>query len=385
MNKVLLIASLLMARSGCAQQAVFEVLPNLSSYTRHAPSHLNAHGSVVLGTATTPEIPGSAIVYWASNVAWHVPATGGQAIRRPLALSAEGGAVAGVQGTSEASLRGLYWTPEGGSQQIGPLGSDHLIPVAIDAAGTQVMGQGGRLVGLWTLGTFAAVQVPVEIPADPIPNMHQRRTRLTGVSADCSVITGYFADRTPYISFRYSSGVTEHLPGLSGSLLGARATHLSADGSVMAGIANPQGGPSSPVIWPTPGSISAPLSQPGIPTGLSADGSVIVGNSRGSSFVIRENVAQTLTGPLDLRLTGISADGQIITGHARRTLGSPEEPLLHLAGQFHWLSDRLAAAGAPPGEWQLTGPCVISSDGTTFAGSATANGEERAYRAVLPR
>lgn len=334
----------------------------------------------------------------------------------PVDVSADGAAVTGRSGNY-----GFIWTPDHGLEDIGSLDGSANVPVAIAGNGSRVVGRAGngyvwtRVDGIRDLGNLPGTSqnYPVAISGDggvvagfcaqtrlyrwtpgagltELPASPDDRTlTLTALSYDGSTEAGVLSSRSPHEVFRVRNGHMELLPIPAQSYLGAvlRTGVLSDNGELLAGRARSAAGGLPPTIWNGSASVAAIASDTdwSVPVAMSADGSVVVGNiPQTSSFIYRNGQYQTLTMPERITLTGVSADGAIVVGTARRTTASPIEAVLAVGGQVRWLSDELAAHGAPATGWTLS-TVRVSRDGSTFVGDGTSPTGGQAWRATLPR
>lgn len=198
--------------------------------------------------------------------------------------------------------------------------------------------------------------------------LHGGMSRADGISADGKIVVG-----SSYLSFfgehafiwTQRDGMREL--GTRDGFIGSRASALSDNGNVAAGVmVNPSGVTSASYWWISVGS--------GLLGGLggawswaedvSANGSVIVGTAENSSSLPRA-FRYTLSGYLsDLGTLGgprsyadaVSADGRVIVGQSQTADGSYQAFLWksstgmeNLSLRFPWISIRSAATGISPG------------------------------------
>lgn len=225
---------------------------------------------------------------------------------------------------------------------------------------------------------------------------------VAGVSADGSVIIGG-ADR-----WTTQKGWVP-LAGLpAGSNFRARS--VSADGSVIVGSSFSGGAPSDDPLssiairWSAGGSsvVIGGVSETDLANAVSADGSVVVGFSDGEA--IRWTAAEgmvsldTLPGFVTVP-TGISADGSVIVGDwrpqgyysGRVGYWPPDISDISLAviwnadGHIRPLSDVLVDLGLDVTAWKLYQADAISADGLTIVGIGTdPSGQSVGWVATIP-
>lgn len=128
-------------------------------------------------------------------------------------------------------------------------------------------------------------------------------------------------------------------------------------------------------------------------TGVSADGSVIVGTGMSSSGleVFRWTEAGGMVGLGDLPggtfysiATGVSADGSVITGYSNSSSGT-EAFLWDSENGMQSLRDILSANGIDMTDWSLNEAAAISADGLTITGfGINPDGNREAWVATVP-
>ena len=197
------------------------------------------------------------------------------------ALSADGSVVVGGGNRPLLGREAFYWTESTGSVQLGDLAGG-----GVDSTALDVSADGSRIVGSVTSATHveAAYWSPAGslVPIGVLPLIPD--SRATGVSADGAVIAGLvgryvsndqFNNELP---FRWTQGEgMQQLDLLPGATSG-RATAVSADGSAIVGRTGNEA-----VRWTDGGVmglgglVPSPLPPRSRPTGVSADGSVVVG------------------------------------------------------------------------------------------------------------
>lgn len=127
--------------------------------------------------------------------------------------------------------------------------------------------------------------------------------------------------------------------------------------------------------------------------GVSADGNVVVGQSRGAmgdeAFVWTHaggmvGLGDLAGGSFGSVASGVSADGGVVVGRASGTSGDEAFVWTH-AGGMQSLSDILSGNGVDLTGWQLRQALGVSADGQTIVGEAiNPDGFREAYVATIP-
>jgi len=258
----------------------------------------------------------------------------------PSGVSADGSVVVGVHENQclDFYRRAFRWTQSTGVQLLPP-DNDTSAANAISANGSVVVGQVGYFVVQAARWTSTGVQVfgpwsssARAVSADGsviVGSVEGRAARwtgsgytligpqtsvATGVSADGSVVVGYLldSDLNKY-AFRWTQDDGLVIIGPANT----EATAVSADGSVVVGSA----GASGAFLW-TQGSGIEYIPNGGMPYGISADGSVVVGRgagaylwTRGFGVLLLETVFGNLLGDGSIDTpSAISANGRYIVG-----------------------------------------------------------------------
>lgn len=262
-----------------------------------------------------------------------------------IGVSADGSIVVGYSHT-----RGFSWTEAGGLVDISDLGGGLLLDFPRDAAD-----DGTTLVGRVDVGTsYVYARVADGGPVEVIENTHPSGGNLTvsSISGDGNVVVG--THRTPVDPlidpgrmFRWSADEgTVYSQSLPGGLYLPRTRDVSYDGTTVVGYAW-NGSSDHALVWREGGDpvqLDGPNGFPVISAahGVSADGSVIVGNAAfaGSpgltAFVWDEahgmRQLETLLAALGVDTTGwdlvlattVSADGRTIAGYGYNPSGDVE-------------------------------------------------------------
>ena len=313
-------------------------------------SGVSADGSVVVGEARSAN--GLEAFRWEDGqIVGLGDLPGGQFDSQAAGVSANGSVVVG-RGYSSSGPEAFRWERPGPMVGLGVLpGGDFLSEAhAVSADGSVVVGVSSSGIGfeafMWRVPGLVT-------PLGDLPGV-AFHSGATGVSADGSVVVGYGTDGdddpNSYVS--YEEAVRWVMPGPIEGLTGqfapgfdSRATGVSADGSIIVGSAVPPSGPGWPFIWDS---------------------------SRGM-----RNLKDVLVNDHGLDLTGwslswatdVSADGLTIVGEGRNPDGDDEGWIVHLPRP----NDDCANATVI-GQGQFTGALFgASSDGTASCpGSAGA-------------
>ena len=300
-------------------------------------------------------------------------------------------------------------------------GSDSALPYGVSADGTKVVGTSFLPSGdadrgfVWTLagGSQPVIGAPVSFG--------------TAISGDGSTVVGIGFDNDFNISgYSYRNGTMTPTGSLTGTGFGANANAVNFDGSVVVGQSDlPNDFNQRAFRWTSGGGIQDLGTLNGavysLALGISADGSVIVGNSgsQGDGLAFRWTQADGMTAlPRLLGSTfdgayGISADGSTIVGgsnsQAVRWRNGLVEPLGLVAGlkysranassadgeviggiaygndskAFVWtpqtgvidLQERLISQGVNLNGWQLLEVSGVSADGSVLIGNGALNGQ----------
>ena len=298
------------------------------------------------------------------------------------AVSADGSmAVGSVNVPGDTVHRvACYWSGTSAPVIIGPSGSEAL---AVSADGSVIVGYSGSLLFRWTAGGGL---VPFGTSSDGVFGMSADASRIigstggpeqacywnssgtrtnlgflaghdtsraTGVSADGSFIVGqsYLASDLAHTerAWRWTAGGGMVSLGIAGAATGSRATSVSDDGVlVTGGLIDATGGIGAFSWTPTGGMVAIALSTLIVGTGVSGDGSTIIGSApftglSSSYFGYMVGGSVTVpappsnpTDPAGANGTypdGVSADGRTMVGYSFGTNPLPwiyrlSEPLV---------------------------------------------------------
>ena len=216
-----------------------------------------------------------------------------------------------------------------------------------------------------------------------------------GVSADGSVVVGYStysANNQAPEAFRWTSG---------GGMVGlgflhdfgldsiSEASGISADGSLVDGDGQNAAGNGQEFLWTAAGGMVAldlgqPTSTQLVP--ISADGSTLVGSASGEAF--RWTAAGGLKGLGYLPggsssvATGVSANGSVVVGYSNPPYGP------FIWDSKHGMRDLslvLTGLGIDMTGWMDLEPSGVSADGQTIVGNGTnPEGQQEGWIAIIP-
>jgi len=249
---------------------------------------------------------------------------------------------------------------------------------------------GGVVVGDHWRWDHGVVTTVLDTDGNPVQGV-------TDVSADGSVMVG--VERLFGVSdqgFRTSNGspVLLELPPGATQISGGRPVFVSADGSVIVASApTGVGYRFAPFRWQNGQAVWLPrLYSPSLydssVTGISADGSVIVGTDAGIPVYWKDGQVVQLPILFGLFIgepQGVSADGSVIVGMSGNAYAT-----LWLRGQPHQIFDLLDAQGVNLTGWvlgQTSGQASVdvSDDGLTIVGTGTYNGAVASWIAHFDR
>ncbi|MFL6621797.1 MAG: PKD domain-containing protein [Sulfurifustis sp.] len=294
-------------------------------------------------------------------------------------ISVDGGAVIGsIDIINNPNPQAFYWTPATGMQPVGgpPVSYQTVEARALSRDGSTVVGHiamsGARYAFQWT-PTRGLMQL-----WGLTTSTGELNSTANAVSADGRVVVGASPSyrAADFEAFRWTEADSitglGFLPGGASSV----ATHVSSDGSVIAGDAAVSSDVSQTEAfrWTAETGMVSLGVLPGATTshlvGLSADGNVAVGNSGNEAF--RWTPATGMVGlgrlPDDVRTvaTHVSANGQVIVGYSDHPNG--REYFLWTDGLgLRKLRDMLLADNIFFSSNELT-VLAISDDGRTLLG-----------------
>jgi probable HAF family extracellular repeat protein len=259
------------------------------------------------------------------------------------------------------------------------------------------------LIAMAACAAFATIapshdaQAASLIPVGFVP--FQQSVSATGVSADGSVVTGYFLAGGP-------PGQTEAVSWTAGTLTGlgflpapynhdSRAFAANANGSIIAGYSQSNNGSGSQAFRWVGGTMTGlgflPGGNPSTSTayGISADGSIVVGQATstafgdGQAFSWANGTMTALACPMvngaqifQCIANSVSANGSVVVGTS-----SDSGSLLDHA--IRWIAGSPTAIANPCPTCEISA-AAVNSDGTVMVGDAkfTSSGPISAYRWV---
>jgi probable HAF family extracellular repeat protein len=299
----------------------------------------------------------------------------------------DGSVVVGSSGGNRAFL----WTRAGGMIDLGTLGGTMAYASDVSDDGSVVVGMGDSPAGprafLWT---YASRMVDLGLPSDGGGDQQATDTYSMAVSGDGAVVAGFSGPINDAFRWTVADGM------LSLGTLGAGysiARDCNTDGTVVVGEST--GAADDHAFRWTPATGLQDLgTMPGgtssHATGVSADGSTVVGYGRTSGFTaIRAFRWTAASGMVSLgtlpgmasRAYAVSGDGSVVVG----VLMSPDHAMLWtpLLGMVD-LNTYLPSIGLNLTAWTLTSANGVSLDGRTIVGTGTHNGQTEAWVAQWP-
>jgi uncharacterized membrane protein len=323
----------------------FTTLGTLPGGTESDGKAVSADGSTVVGTGVSAcceafrwdevtgmvglgDFPGGGVVSYANGT------------------SADGSFVVGSGRVAAPGQDEAYrWDSVSGLVGLGFVPGGSAYSVALDASddGSKVVGisnAGGLnyVAFLWTspgpmvsLGDFAGGAV------SSIAN---------AISGDGTTVVGKGATATTDLAFVWTAGTGLNPIGPLGGCASSEAYDVSEDGSVVVGWS------CEPFIWDA------------------ANGIVGLGSLTGSGASFH-------------RAYGVSADGSVVVGRGYESGNTAF--IWDARNGMRRIDDLLTAGGVDLDGWTLDTAWSVSADGQTIAGTATKNGNDQAFVAVLPR
>ena len=313
------------------------------------------------------------------------------------AISGDGTVAAGSRVVPGQGLHVFRWTRDGGTVALGrPLGRDfNLVADVSDDGGTIVGWAYNELETGGTLEAFRWTQAGGFSSLGTVPGF--THTTVNGVSADGAVAVGSVLNSeptaVPEVATRWTAGTgTVALP-LPAGQTGSVAFDISGDGAVAVGALFDSSGNVRAARW----TAARAEVLAGMPAGdsnaraASGDGTVVAGVAEGARPGDQELFRWTESGGFQ-RLgdlpggrvgavpKGISADGSIIAGNSAGASGSGEGFVWDAAHGMRTLKDILTASGIDTGSTRF-GITDLSADGTTVVGYTN---DSRAFVAVIP-
>ena len=371
----------LLSDSAVAQTATFTRLGDLDggafSSTVRA---ISADGSCIVGESTSAL--GTEAFRWtlAGGMVGLGDVAGGEFDSVATAVSADGSVVVGY-GTADLNTVAFRWTE-----------SELMVPLELLSAtfprseATGVSADGSVIVGFSNYGEsgFKPCRWTTAGATMPVGSDDAGFGAAGGVSADGSVIVGgyYDPDRGGYEAFRWTqAGGIAYLGELAGEggTMRSEATAVSADGAVVGGWSKSLSSMNEPFCWTQAESmVSLGHSGPGYVTGLSADGSTIVGWVPGAFIwdadegwrwlqaVLIDDYGLDLTEWVLYEAGGISSDGLTIAGTGVNPSGDFEAWVVTLPAPATFAGDLNEDGFVGQGDldivlsqWGRTGPGIL--------------------------
>ncbi len=308
---------------------------------------------------------------------------GGFAASEASGVSADGSVVVGSSG-AEPTMRAFRWTRVGGLEGLGALtagGASQAYAVSADGAvvvGRAMTSSGwvafrwDRAGGMQGLGVLAGSNASVA----------------TAVSADGSAIVGVSSAVSRFYAFRWSSGRMIDLGTLSGP--NTWATGVSGDGQAVVGYSGGIDGcecPNHAFRWtPVHGMTdlgTLPGAYDSFASVMTGDGSIILGTSNPptglATFRWTPVTGMVGLGGQWIEPTGVSSDGSVIVGG-----GAPGPALWTAETGTVSLTAYLPTVGIEVAGWNLVLAGGVSADGKTLVGYGTRDGPNEALVIELP-
>lgn len=389
-----------------AQAAFFQGLGDLPGGTfQSAAFGLSADGSVVTGSSVSA-VGRLEAFRWsqATGMVGLGLLPGGTGASTVLSqsrgISADGTTIVGASSSANSTFEAFRWTQATGMVSLGGLPSGNVASSdanGVSADGSVIVGTGFGFAGSTINATeaFRWTQQTGYVGLGVLPGTNTRSSSANGVSADGSVVVGQSAF-SPNSSFdgrqayRWTQGTgmvgLGYLPGASTTNAASVANGVSADGSVVVGQSDSASGRQA-FRWTQEGGMIGLGFLPGFSSssnalGVSADGSIVFGTissgSANQAFIWdasngMKSVQQLLVNDFGLDLTGwqlttmrgISADGLTLIGNG-----------LNPNGQFEaWIANLAPSTpGTTPNNPLLPTPDPSNPNGFTFPGVTVGNG-----------
>jgi probable HAF family extracellular repeat protein len=304
------------------------------------------------------------------------------------AISADGSVVVGSGACIEYSgcygtstFQAFRWTQETGMVGIGLDFNKNSNALALSADGSVVVGTFDD--GLFSFNAFRWTQETGMV------SLGANTRNATGVSADGSVVVGSVEvdvsdpkEQREAFLWTQTNGIVP-LGSCGNEACSSAATAVSADGSVVIGFNYNAGIVSQGFRWTQATGIEG---FNAVPNAVSADGSVIVGTGQNGAFRWTQSSGIVWLEDhknSDSAATGVSADGSIIIGKQIFSSGSESFLWSQETGMVS-LKETLIGKGLDVSGWTLNEATGISADGFTIVGNGTnPSGQSEAWVANL--
>jgi uncharacterized membrane protein len=298
-----------------------------------------------------------------------------------LGISADGSFIAGLLDTSPGS-EAYRWSINGNATPLGFLNSPGLTRgVAVSNGGAVVAGE--------ALDSTSGVQQGFRWTASQgmqgigFLDGHNA-SFVNDLSANGSTIVGFSSGGNSAEAFRHTvDGGMQGLGMLSGTIASI-ATVVSGDGNVISGYCYDRELGDRIFRW-TPQSGMIDLGFVGQINDMSLDGSALVGRAKGAPVIWREGQGLSTLPYAHGHATGVTADGSTVVGNAYFEHTIDEPFIWNATDGGRKLSDFLTDAGINLNGFTLTGVQDISADGTVIIGTGSlGGGGQRGFVAIIP-
>lgn len=375
--------------------------PNASAGLSTRVSGISADGAVIVGTWSISGGPQGAFRWTEGAGMQQLNAPTGATFGDIVQLSADGSVLLGELTISSGHTRAFRWTSDAGVVVLAPLAGDSdTHPTWLSENGAVVVGSSTNISGdqafRWTqaTGSTGLGLLPGDTSCEP--------QKLPPAASGAEVIgtCGAGTDTTPF-RWTQSSGL-QSLGKLPGHV-GHYAWSMSADGTAVIGDSTSSSGDQEMFYWSEdsgmiglgflPGGVSS-SSRP--LTGLSADGSVVSGDSnvQGNARAFRWTRASgmlplaPLAGDNESGLLNMSDDGAVCAGSAQlrqpgvNPTAGPDAVLWDASGSVSSLTTALGSRGVDIGPGNLVSVSV-SGHGHVLLGTGNDAQGLRAFVARL--
>lgn len=319
---------------------------------------------------------------------------GGDFTSYPRGVNADGSVIVGA---SEASLglEAFRWTSEEGMVGLGDLDGGPFASFARAVSADGEITVGGAHTGVSRGARWIGIGPPTQLPEFKGGGIGGARA--SAISADGTIIAGYDAGPNGTEAYRIIGGQVEGLGDLVGGDFHSFAFGISADGTTIVGWSRSATG-SEPFRWRDGAMIGLGTLDDdtvfGDSRAVSADGSVIVGwsvsNDGRQAFRWvddgpMEGLGDLEGGEFESRALDVRDDGAVIVGWGRSENGREALWWTEADGARRFRDVIEERGVVVPAGWVLEQATGISADGRTVIGSgANPNGDTEAWRVVLP-
>ncbi len=322
----------------------------------------------------------------ASNLILDLGVLSGGTSSTAFDVSADGTVVVGTATDAAGYDHAFRWTQANGMSDLGTLpGGVNTLAYAVSADGTTIVGQAKFASGN-TEHAFRWTQMTGMVDLGGLPGGSNSIAQ--GVSKDGSVVVGMATDANGHNhAFRWTqAGGMQDLGTLGGNTSVAYA--VNADGTVVVGEADLSSGSQSHAFrWTQAGMID--LGTLGGLTSsafsVSQDGSVVVGYAADNIQVtpdyhaVRWTVTGTTVSMLDLGTlggtdsiaNGVSADGSVVVGQSTPASGGYEAIYWTQATGMQTVNQWLTANAINSSSFSFSNATAVSANGKTVVGQLT--------------